>query len=113
MDMAMMFKPAPLVVKRKGDPEQLAKDWGDYVKVFREFLTATGVAGDYAQPEGAQPCPACVMCKSMIRLVGGDEVRTLFNHVGDIRDTDKWEETIQKITDGIKKHKTRQPHDSN
>ena len=29
MEMAMMLKPAPLEVKRKGDPEQLAKDWGD------------------------------------------------------------------------------------
>ena len=47
----MLLKPAPLVVKRKGDPEQLSKDWEDYVKVFQEFLGATGVAGVHANPE--------------------------------------------------------------
>ena len=31
MELAMLLKPAPLVVKRKGDPEQLSKDWDDYV----------------------------------------------------------------------------------
>ena len=40
MELAMLLKTAPLVVKRKGDPEQLSKDWEDYVKVFQEFLGA-------------------------------------------------------------------------
>ena len=48
-----MLKPAPLVVKRKGDPEQLSKDWEDYVKVFKEFLDATGVAGTHDNSEKA------------------------------------------------------------
>ena len=43
MDMAMMLKPAPLMLKKKGDPEQLHKDWEDYLKVFNEFLKATGI----------------------------------------------------------------------
>ena len=43
MELAMMLKPALLVIKKRGDPEQLAKDWEDYVKVFTEFLEATGV----------------------------------------------------------------------
>ena len=72
MELAMLLKPAPLVVKRKGDPEQLSKDWEDYVKVFQEFLGATGVAGVHANPEVANtPCAACLKAKNMLRLVGG------------------------------------------
>ena len=72
MELAMLLKPAPLVVKKKGDPEQLAKDWEDYIKVFKEFLEATGVAGNHVNPEVANtPCAACVKAKNMLRLVGG------------------------------------------
>ena len=83
MELAMLLRPAPLVIKRKGDPEQLAKDWQEYVKVFQEFLQATDVAGNHANPETPNnPCTVCVKVKNMLRLVGGDEVRTLFDHVG-------------------------------
>ena len=44
MDLAMLLKPAPLVVRKKGDPEALLKDWEDYVKVFKEFIATTGVS---------------------------------------------------------------------
>ena len=99
----MLLKPAPLVVKRKGDPEQLSKDWDDYVKVFQEFLGATGVAGVHANPEVANSsCAACLKAKNMLRLVGGDQVRTLFDHVGMVIDTDGWEGTLEKVSRGIK-----------
>ena len=99
----MLLKPAPLVVKRKGDPEQLSKDWDDYVKVFQEFLGATGVAGVHANPEVADNhCAACLKAKNMLRLVGGDQVRTLFDHVGMVVDTDSWEGTLEKVSRGIK-----------
>ena len=99
----MMLKPAQLVLKRKGDPEQLAKDWQEYVKVFQEFLQATEVAGNHANPERPNsPCTVCVKVKNMLRLVGGDEVRTLFDHVGMVGPEDTWEETLQKISYGIK-----------
>ena len=72
MELAMMLKPEQLVVKKKGDPDQLSKDWEDYIKVFREFLEATGVAGDHADPEVVDaPCSACKKAKNMLRLVGG------------------------------------------
>ena len=103
MELAMLLKPAPLVVKRKGDPEQLSKDWDDYVKVFQEFLGATGVAGVHANPEVADnPCAASLKAKNMLRLVGGDQVRTLFDHVGMVVDTDSWEGTLEKVSRGIK-----------
>ena len=81
MDLATLLKPAQLVVKRKGDPEQLSKDWEHYVKVFQEFLDATGVPGTQDNPEKANtPCAACIKAKNMLRLVGGDQVRTLISN---------------------------------
>ena len=100
----MLLKPGPLVVKKKGDPEQLSKEWEDYIKIFREFLAATGVVGAHATPEVAgTPCPACNKSKNMLRLVGGDEVRVLFDHVGQITETDNWENALDKISQGIRK----------
>ena len=104
MELAMMLKPEQLVVKKKGDPEQLSKDWEDYIKVFREFLEATGVAGDHADPEVVDaPCSACKKAKNMLRLVGGEQVRTLFDHVGMVEDKHSWEEALEKASKGIKK----------
>jgi hypothetical protein len=103
MELAMMLKPAQLVLRRKGDPEQLFKDWDDYTKVFKEFLEATGVVGNHADPETPDdPCAACVKVKNMLRLVGGDEVRTLFDHVGMVEGTDNWQQFLDKVSQGIK-----------
>ena len=60
MEMAMLLKPGPLVVKKKGDPEQLAKDWDDYVKVFQVFLGAKGGGGCACQPRDSQQSLCCV-----------------------------------------------------
>ena len=99
----MMLKPSQLVLRRKGDPEQLFKDWDDYIKVFKEFLEATGVVGNHADPEAPNdPCAACVKVKNMLRLVGGDEVRTLFDHVGMVEGTDNWQQSLDKVSQGIK-----------
>ena len=97
----MMLKPEQLVVKKKGDPEQLSKDWEDY---FKEFLEATGVAGDHANPELADaPCSACKKAKNMLRLVGGEQVRTLFDHVGMVEDKHSWTEALEKVSKWIQK----------
>ena len=72
MELAMLLKPAKFVIKKKGDSEQFHKDWEDYLKVFTEFLEATGVLGGHAEPETPNnPCEACVKSKNMLRLVGG------------------------------------------
>ena len=102
MEMAMLLKPKALVVKEKGDPEQLAKDWDNYVKVFQEFFGATGIAGVHANPEVVDsPCAACVKAKCMLRLVWGDQVWTLLDHVGMVSDIDGWEGTLEKVFRGI------------
>ena len=103
MELAMLFKPGQLVIKKKGDPEQLAKDWEDYVRSFSTFLKATGVAGVHDSPEIAgTPCQACEKTKNILLLVGGEEVRTLFDHVGRVQDADSWKETLEKVSQGIR-----------
>ena len=42
MDATMMLRPPPLVVKRKGDLEQLSWDREEYIYIFNVFLGATG-----------------------------------------------------------------------
>ena len=100
----MMLKPERLTVKKKGDPEQLSKDWEDNVKVFKEFLEATGVAGEHANPEiPGTPCAACIKTKNMLRLIGGDKVRTLFDHVGMVEGTDSLQQALEKVSQGIRR----------
>ena len=101
--MAMLFKPPILVVRKKGDPEQLSKDWEDYLDNFRDFLEATTAAGAHNRPEVAgTPCGECVRSKHLLKLVGGPEVKTLYTHVGKVIVTDSWDETVGKISRGIK-----------
>ena len=109
MQLAMMLKPMPLVLRKKGDSEQLFKDWEDYLRVFNEFLEATGVVGDHADPEiSNRLCAACIKAKNMLRLVGGDEVRYLFDHVGMVEDTDRWQQSLEKVSEGIKSQRRLQ-----
>ena len=71
--------------------------------MFQEFLAATGITGERRNPEEENnPCTACTKAKNMLRLVGGDEVRILFDHVRLIEGTDSWDETLMKISKGIK-----------
>ena len=78
-NMAMLYKPQILVVRKKGDPEQLSKEWEDSLDNFRDFLEATTVAGGHERPEVAcTPCVTCIKAKHLLKLVGGPEVRTLY-----------------------------------
>ena len=89
MDMMMMLKLSPLVVKKKGDPEQLSQDWEEYVYTFTVFLEATGQMPTHANPELLNaPCGACMRTENFMMLIGGIEVKVLFDHVGNVTDTD-------------------------
>ena len=47
-------------------------------------------------------CRACKKSKNLLKLIGGPEVKMLYNHVGRITDTNSWEETTGKISRGIR-----------
>ena len=67
--MAMLLKPVPFKVKKKGDPEQLLQDFVEYMELFEQFITATNVAGEHTDRHLA--CQACTKSKAMLVLIGG------------------------------------------
>ena len=99
-EMMLLLKPGPFLVKAVGDPEQLYQDFVKYTTNFKEFLTATDAAG--AHTEGHAHCGACRKAKATLRLVGGDAMKSLFDHVGSVEEDDTFDTAINKITNGIK-----------
>ena len=86
----MMLKPRPLTI-RKGDPEQLSGDWEEYLYTFTVFLEATGQIPAHTNPELPNAlCGACTKMKNFMILIGGAEVKMLFDHVGNVTDMDNW-----------------------
>ena len=97
----MMFKLSALVLR--GDPEQLARDWEDYLDNFGDFLEATTITGQHVSPEvEGILCGAYVKSKHLLKLEGGSEVKMLYTHMGKVTAADSWEETTAKIMRGIK-----------
>ena len=78
--LAMLLKPAPFKVSKKGDPEQTLQDFLEYVELFGQFLTATDADADHTDVHAN--CSTCVKCKAMLVLIGGKEIDSLFKHVG-------------------------------
>ena len=100
-EMMLLLKPGPFVIKSAGDSEQLYQDFIKYISNFEEFLLATDVAGQHTAAH--TNCTACRKAKATLRLVGGDEMKSLYDHVGLVEANDTFNKTIKKITDGIKR----------
>ena len=99
--LAMLLKPAPFRVGKKGDPEQTLQDFVDYIELFGQFLTATNANTGHTD-QHAQ-CSTCVKCKAMLVLIGGKEIDSLFKHVGKVLQGDSYDQAIHKVKDGISK----------
>jgi hypothetical protein len=101
-----LLKPAPLKVKKDGDPEHLLRKFNDYMKKFDLFLLTTEVGGvhtaGHAAEAGGGQCKGCVKSKAMLQLVGGEEMMTLFEHTGMVEDGDSYTAAVDKIREGIK-----------
>ena len=103
MDMTMLLKLSPLMVKRKGNPEQLSQDWEEYIYTFNVFLDATGTKPAHTNPEVPDtPCLACKKTRNLMILIGSTEVKTLFDHVGNVTETHTWPRILEKISNGIR-----------
>ena len=59
--LAVLLKPAPFKVKKKGDPEQLFQDFVEYMELFEQFITATN-ADDHVN------CSACIKQKGKFAI---------------------------------------------
>ena len=46
-------------------------------------------------------CGGCKKAKATLRSVGGDNMKSLFDHVGWVMDTDTIEEALTKVADSI------------
>ena len=99
MELAAILKPAPFVKTEAGDPEQLLQDFKEYVKRFRKYLLATGMAGVHSQDH--VDCAACIKAKASLELVGGKEVTVLMEHVGGVEEGDTFDRALQKVEEGI------------
>ena len=99
--MAMMFKPDFFKVMEVGNPEQLLQDFTKYISKFNQWVTATKVIDRHAEIH--VDCSSCEQGKAFLKMVGGDEMVTLFDHVGLVGEADTLDQAITKIKDGIKK----------
>ena len=99
----MLLKQLPLMVKRKGDPQKLSQDWEEYVYTFNVFLEVTGTIPGHPNPEVPDtPCAACKKTRNLMILIGSTEVKTLFNHIGNITEADTWPRILE-ISNGIRR----------
>ncbi len=97
--LASILKPQPFAATSKGDPEQLLQDWRKYVKTFKNFLRVTKAAG--AHTEAHAGCEACASSQAMLRMIGGEEVDTLLDHVGKVGEGDKFDDVVAAVEEGI------------
>ena len=95
-----MFKPEVFTVKDVGNPEQLLQDFTKYSSKFKEWIVATRAVEQHT--DGHADCEGCKQAKAFLRMAGGDEMVTLFDHVGMVVEGDTMDEAINKIKNGIK-----------
>ena len=76
-EMKLLVKPGPFITNKLGDPEQLYQDFTKYVVTFEEFLIATGADGTHMDNHGNGG--GCKKAKAMLRLVGRESMKSLFD----------------------------------
>ena len=88
----------------KGDPEQLHMEFEKYMDIFKDFLTATEVDEEHNADHDVVDhlhCGGCKKAKAYLKLIGGSEMKNLFEHVGKVVAEDIFDEAITKIKDGM------------
>ena len=55
----------------------------------------------FCKADGTLYKPSDAEKKAMPLLKGGEDMKTLFQHVGKVSDTDTYEEAVKKIIDGL------------
>ena len=105
-EMFLALKPGPFIVRDKGDPELLLKEFVKYKENFKEFLVVTKSGGKHTAGHAAVDnvaCEGCTISKACLRLMGGEEMKVLFEHVGKVEEGDTFEGALEKIENGVKK----------
>ena len=90
-----------MVIRKRGNTNQLTKNWEEYIQDFKMFLQHTKIAGAHENAEVADKPSACMKSKELMKWIGGSEARMMFKHVGEVEAKGNWQETLYKISRGI------------
>ena len=88
-------------MKDVGNTKQLLQDFNKYCRYFQDWVGATWPREQHS--EGHACCRACKQAMIVLKMVGGVEMVTLFDHVGMVVEGDTIAEAISKIMGGILK----------
>ena len=99
-EMMLLVKPVPFHVRKFRYPEQLYQDFTKYVANFKSFLLLLGAEGNHKATHAN--CDRCKKAKATRRLVRGDEMKSLFDHVGGLTGANSFEVALTKVSDVIK-----------
>ena len=109
MGLANLLRPEPFKCKRKGDSEQLMQDFIEYRDKMEMFYTAAQVVGEHTGAQAGRSheahaaCNSCKQEKAMVVMLGGEEMKKLFEHVGGVNAADSYTKAMDKVEQGIKR----------
>ena len=78
------------------DPGGTLKRFDDYIKQIKLLFTLV-----FRKADGTAYTPTNAEKKAMTLLKGGKDMHTFFEHVGNVVDTDTFDEAIKKIKDKL------------
>ena len=84
----------------KGDLEQLQQDFTKYAANFKKFFIATVADGVHTEEKHVAH-GGRKKTKATLEHIGGDEIKTLFDHVVMVVDGDTFDDALSKEADGI------------
>ena len=109
MGLAYLHRSEPVKCKQMGDTEQLMQDFIQYRdKMELIFTTAQVVGAHTGDPAGRSyeahtVCNSCKQEKAMVVMLGGEEMKKLFEHVGGVTPADSYIKAMDKVEQGIKR----------
>ena len=108
MGLANLLRPEPFKCKKKGDSEQLLQDFKQYRDKMELFFTAAkAVEAHTGDPTGREDaahivCSSCTQEKAMVVMLGGDDMKKLFEHVGAVAAGYSYVKAMDKVEQGIR-----------
>ena len=83
VELANLLRLEPFKCKWKEDSEQLMQDFTQYKEKMELFFTAAQVVGAHMgrYEEAHTACNSCKQEKTMVVILGGEEMKKIFEHV--------------------------------
>ena len=74
------------------DPGGTLKEFNDYIRQMKLLFSLV-----FRKSDGTAYAPTDGEIKAMTLLKGGKHMHTMFEHVGDVREADTFQEAVEKI----------------